>query len=114
MPRSAKGFVGTHQPKVRAILAKIDGTGTASVLSGKEEVTLTDTGTGDYLLTLKNKGKRIVSANFQPITAAIRMQCGTIVEGVSVQALAFGYNNTTATDADFFATIFVADDSRDF
>lgn len=113
MPRSTKGPIDSHQTKVRKLFAKVTGTGTAALNFGGNELALTDQGTGDYLLTLKTKGKRILGVNVSMVTDSTRFEVGTVTEGVSVQIQTFGYNNTTATDAVFYAEITVCDSSKD-
>jgi len=83
----------------RSIAARVDGVTATAVLSeGTGAVTLTDTGTGDYLLTFNERFVRVPSVVATTLTALTRAQIGT-VSATSVQILTFGYNNTTATDA---------------
>ena len=94
------------------IAARVDGTGTAAMLEGGNEITLTDNGTGDYTLTFAQAFARVPTVVASPLTADAIIQIGTI-SASAVQILAFdATDGTTAKDVDFHAII-VGNDTAD-
>lgn len=114
---NARGFardVQSRQRLMHMIAARVDGTGTASILEGGNEMTLTDNGTGDYTLTFGTAYKRVPSVVVTPIGAAgdIIASIGTI-SASAVQILGWdGTDGTTAKDMDFHVII-VGSDAED-
>lgn len=104
--------VRSQQRGSRIIACLIDGTGTASVVPGSgAEVSLTDSGTGDYLLTLANPLKNVLSVHATPIGASgdVVATIGT-VSASAIQILCWdGTDGTTAKDADVYVTIIGSD-----
>lgn len=106
--RSARKFsrtpkCGQRLPYVMAL--RVDGTGTASILEGGSDCTLTDNGTGDYTLTFRQAFRRTPVITVSALTAAIHCQVFAISTS-SVQIKTFAVDGTTATDADFHVMIF--------
>lgn len=93
--------IKSTQRLVRALAFRVDGTGTASILEGSNDATLTDNGVGDYTLTFDTPFKRV------PVVtgAALIADNGFIqVASVSVSAInvkLFDVDGTTALDGDF-------------
>lgn len=114
---SARGFardLKVRQRNPHMIAARVDGTGTAAMIEGGNEITLTDNGTGDYTLTFAQPFKRIPSVVATPIGASGDVVCtiGTISVS-AVQILCWdGTDGTTAKDADFHALILGFDDDK--
>lgn len=106
---SARGFarsVQARQRLVHEIHVKLDGTGTAAILQGSKEVSLTDNGTGDYTLTLVTPAQKVLAVHATPLTAVTAI---SVVASVSaVQLLATDLAGTAA-DADMYVTIVVSD-----
>lgn len=96
------------QRAMRIMSVKVDGTGTAA-LSGtcSTNMTLTDSGTGDYLLTYALPYKRAPEIMVTPITDNIVAKIGTNAVG-SVQILTENLSGA-ATDADFHVIILGSD-----
>lgn len=114
MARSQKSFINSHQPNVRKISAHIDGTGTASVTTGKNQVTLTDNGTGDYTITLTYPPKQILGLQVTPITKCL-IHVPTITNTTSFVVKAFDPTNlANAIDAKFFVEVLASDSAYDF
>jgi len=91
----------------RLLAFRVDGTGTASILEGKFDATLTDTGTGDYLLTFAKPFARLPVVLISPIGAAgdIFATIGT-VSATAVQILGWdGSDGVTAKDMDFHVQV---------
>jgi len=88
--------------------AKVDGTGTAA-LSGTcaNDMTLTDSGTGDYLLTFDVAYSKIPEVLVTPLTDSIVPRLGTVTVG-SVQILTDDASGSP-TDADFHVMIIGSD-----
>lgn len=112
---TARGFARSVSGKQRLshiIAARIDGTGTASILAGSSELTLTDNGTGDYTLTFKVPFKRVPIVVANPIdvagdaSIAIKSVSATAVNVVAVDLAG------VAKDVDFHVVI-VGFDSAD-
>lgn len=88
------------QQRVSILSVKVDGTGTASVDGTCAlNVSLTDSGTGDYLITFLNPFKRAPECVATAITDNIYCKIGT-VSTASVQILTENLSGN-ATDADF-------------
>lgn len=100
MMRSIKG----PQRSMKLMSAKVDGTGTAAI-SGTcaNDMSLTDSGTGDYLLTFDEAYERIPEVVATPVTDDIICKIGTVAVG-SVQILTENLSGA-ATDADFHVMI---------
>lgn len=100
--------VKSSQRLMRLMSAKVDGTGTAA-LSGTcaNDMSLTDSGTGDYLLTFDEPFLRAPEVIATPITDNIVCKLGTVAVG-SVQILTENLSGT-ATDADFHVIILGSD-----
>lgn len=109
----SKGLLRTirgHQLDVRELYADVDGTGTASILQGTSEFTLTDIGTGEYDLTLKdnvNGQNRIIGAFSQSKTQGVR----SAVTSISGDVIRVSCDDDagSAADADFYIKVVVAD-----
>ena len=109
-------FVNSFEGKdVVCIGGRVDGTSTASITSG-EGFSLTDSGTGDYLLTFDRAFDSLVAVVATPLTAAVNTQVGTITHtdgtiGPSIQILGFDdTDGTTAKDTKFsFITLWQVD-----
>lgn len=113
MPQpNARGFareLQSRQRLIHVIGSRVDGTGTAALLSGSNELTLTDNGTGDYTLTFDVAFKQVPVVVATPVTAGISLQIGTL-SASAVQILAVATSDgTTATDADFHVMIMGSD-----
>lgn len=106
--RSARKFaraVSVSQRLPHMIFARIDGTGTASVLEGSHELVLTDNGVGDYTLTFAQSFGRIptvVCTLLTTNTYAMISTVSTTAVRILVKQVADG---STATDADFHVLI---------
>jgi len=91
----------------RVIAVRVDGvTATAVLTEGTGQVTLTDNGTGDWTLTFNDIFVRVPSVVTQVVTPSTRVEvqaAGLLVN--QVRLLAYGYNNTTPTDAVFHVII---------
>lgn len=105
--KNAKNVV-CPQRKMRVMSVKVDGTGTAA-LSGtcSTNMSLTDSGTGDYLLTFDVPFLRAPEVIVTPITDNIVAKLGTVAVG-SVQILTENLSGN-ATDADFHVIILGSD-----
>lgn len=104
---SAKQVV-SPQRKMRLMSVIVDGTGTAA-LSGicANNMTLTDSGTGDYLLTFDIPFIQLPQVLATPVTDNIICKIGTVAVG-SVQILTENLSGS-ATDADFHCVIIGSD-----
>ena len=102
----------TRQRLAYFIGARVDGTGTVSVVEGSNELTITDTGVGDWLLTLSNGAAgRVMTVVATPISATgdAIITIGTVTAS-AVQILGWdGTDGTTAKDVDFHVMILVSD-----
>ena len=99
--------IKSTQRLARLIGLRVDGTGTASILAGGHDAVLTDTGTGDYLLTFVQPFARLPVVTISPIGAAgdIVATIGT-VSASAVQILGWdGTDGTTAKDMDFHVLV---------
>lgn len=94
----------TNQRAERRLAFHVDGTGTASIVKGSGLATLTDTDTGDYLLTFTRPFTRAPIGLLSVITAA---KTGRLVlTTTTAQILTFNQaDGTTASDADFYVEI---------
>lgn len=99
------------QREVRQLDCRVDGTGTASMVTGGEHLTLTDNTTGDYTLTLVTPGQRLLGAWFTPIDADVVPQIDISDSGAGAVNVVFKDldGTPTATDCDFFGLILVSD-----
>lgn len=100
--------VKSTQRLMRMMTAIVDGTGTAA-LSGlcANDMSLTDSGTGDYLLTFDVPYARAPQVIATPVTDNIVCKIGTVAVG-SVQILTENLSGS-ATDADFHVFILGSD-----
>ncbi len=99
--------IKSSQRLPRMLGLRVDGTGTASILEGGSDATLTDNGTGDYTLTFAKAFLRVPTVVVTPIGAAgdIAVTLGAIAAG-SVQILGWdGTDGTTAKDMDFHVLV---------
>lgn len=90
--------------KAHIVGFRVDGTGTASILEGISDATLTDNDTGDYTLTFTRPGRRVpVVLGCVPLTANLQPQ----IESVTAAAIniKFTNNSGTATDTDFHLSL---------
>lgn len=96
-----------RQRLMHVIAGRVDGTGTASVLEGSNELTLTDNGTGDYTLTFGTAYERIPTVLVTPIGASgdIVATLGTLSTSAAQILLWDGTDGTTAKDGDFHVMI---------
>lgn len=110
----ARGFsrsIKSRQRLVHLIAARVDGTGAASMLSGSNEITLTDNGVGDYTLTFAVPFKKVPVITALALTAATQIKLHAVAVG-SCQIKTFAMDGTTAQDADFHVMI-VGQDAAD-
>jgi len=100
----------SSQRLTRLILVEIDeNTGSPQLLTGAQDVSITDNGTGDYTLTITDPGTRLVNVQITPATADVIAQVGTR-SASSVQCLFFdATDGTTAKESDAFVMIAVSD-----
>lgn len=112
---SARGFsrsVQSRQRVVHMIASRVDGTGAASLLSGSQELTLTDNGVGDYTLTFAKPYSQVPVVMCSTLTANSVLQ----VSAVSVSACTIkawqAADGVTAVDVDFHVLI-VGSDAAD-
>lgn len=82
----------------RLLAFKLDGTGTAALNEGANDAALTDSGTGDYLLTFTKPFARAPVVVVTPITAETLVR--VVITSTAVQVLCFDVDGTTAKDAD--------------
>jgi hypothetical protein len=95
MEMSARGFARKVMSKQRfthLIGARVQGTGTASILAGSHEMTLVDNGTGDYTLTFSIPFKRV------PVVTASTLTADSIIQVAAVSASAVQIKGFDATD----------------
>lgn len=107
---NSRGFarsIQARQRMVHEIHVSLDGTGTAALLSGSREVSLTDSGTGDYLLTFVTKPRRVLAVHATSLTADSVVNVGA-VSTTSVQLLATDLA-AAAKDVDMYVTLVVSD-----
>lgn len=94
----------TNQRLERILKFHLDGTGTASLVIGSGLGTLTDTGTGDYLITFARPFARApVVSGHGMITAA--KVARFVLTTTTAQILTFNMDGTTAADADLYLEI---------
>lgn len=112
---SGRGFsreVQVRQRLTHMIAARVDGTGTASILEGGNELTLTDNGTGDYTLTFSDQSfQRVPTVVVTPIGASgdVVATLGTLSTSAVQILLWDGTDGTTAKDGDFHVLIVGSD-----
>lgn len=103
---TARGFgraLSIRQRLSRLIAGRVDGTGTASIVEGGNEMSLTDNGVGDYTLTFTVPFQRVPVVNAMAIGAAAMCTIGTI-SASAVQILVWDAAGVAA-DADFHVQI---------
>ena len=109
-------FINSFEGKdVVCIAGRIDGTGSASITSG-EGFSLTDSGTGDYLITFDRAFDSLVAVTATALTTDVVMTIGTITHsdgtiGPSIQIKGEDLDETgAAKDTDFsFISIWQVD-----
>jgi len=112
--RGLNSPIKSPQLKISAIPYRVvitTGTPSISGQQGAESLTLTDNGTGDITLTLRNPAKRIIISG-APIseTADLKATAGATPTAAAVRFL-FTNNSGTAVDpAAFSGVLFVSDD----
>lgn len=86
---------------LKLVHVRVDGTGTARLDAGGEVVTLTDNGTGDYSLTLRDTNNSIVAAYAMPLTDDVviskQTQLTTSVARFECRALPVGEVTASVT-----------------
>ncbi len=96
------------QREMRIMSVKVDGTGTVALTGTCSlNMALTDSGTGDYLLTFNVPFIRVPEVIASPITDNIICKIGTVAAD-SVQILTENLSGV-ATDADFHVIILGSD-----
>lgn len=110
MPQfSSRGFmrsVKSTQRNPTLLGFRVDGTGTASLLEGTTDGTLTDNGTGDYTITFSQAFGRTPVVSITPVTTGIHCEIKAIsTTALQVNTFAVA-DGTTATDADFHVVVF--------
>lgn len=87
----------------RQLHFKVQGTGTASILVGESDASLTDNGTGDYTLTFSKPFARV------PVVVASSMTAGAIIQvavaSVSACQLVVTDAAAAALDADLMVIV---------
>lgn len=98
------------QRNVRVLDFKVTGTGTAAINTGASQGTLTDNGTGDYTIALRNPALRAISAQATAGTAALYVA----VTDLSASSVTFkSYNAAgTATDSIVYLQVIVSDSAE--
>lgn len=91
----------------RVLAFRVDGTGTASILEGQFDATLTDTGTGDYTLTFAKPFARTPVVLITPISATgdLIATIETVTTALIDIRLWDGTDGTTAKDGDFHVLV---------
>lgn len=110
--RGIRGFargMNNRQRLVHLIYGKIQGTGTAAVQKGSQELSITDNGVGDYTLTYANAYVQLPAVVATTRTADSILVIDTEAVG-SVRIKAFdATDGTTAKDVDFNVIIIGSD-----
>lgn len=103
--------VSSEQRRVRQLFFRKGGAGTPVLDEGGLSCgTITDTGTGDYLITFTKAFRRKPVCQLTCLTSAKTVRLGTLAVG-SVQVLGFNQaDGTTAAEADFHLTVSGFDD----
>lgn len=84
---------------------RVDGTGTASILEGQFDGTLTDNGTGDYTITFAKAFVRVPVISALPVTADVALSINA-VSASSVRIVAREIDaSPAAVDADFHVMV---------
>lgn len=106
--------VKSSQRAPRLLAIQVDGTGTASIVVGGTDATLTDNGTGDYTLTFAKAFARVPTVVVTPIstTGDVIATLDTVAAGSVIINTWDGTDGTTAKDIDFHVLI-VGYDSAD-
>ena len=111
-PRGISRPLKSRQRLAHVIAARVDGTGTAALLSGSTELSLTDNGTGDYTLTFSQQWARVPVVVATPVTAGVSLNIAAVsASSVQITSVATS-DGSTATDADFHVVI-VGSDAAD-
>jgi hypothetical protein len=93
----------------RLLGVRVDGTGTASILAGGNDVALTDNGTGDYTLTFAVPFARVPQVVASPLAADVALHVSAVsVSAVTVKARTVA-GSPAAVDADFHVIILGSD-----
>lgn len=106
MSRATKGFVKSHQAKVRTIFFKVDGTGTAALTFGGQHGTLTDSGTGHYTIALTHPGSQLVGLSVLPTTKVYAHEVGSTASSIVIKTFT---DAGVAADADFYLQVTLSD-----
>jgi len=111
-----KRQIESRDRQVTKLFVKVDGTGTASIVSGSNHVSLTDNGTGDYTLTLTKPGARLLHASFTPIDADVFPQIDESDTDASAVNVVFKSvaSSPSATDCDFYAELTVSESTLEY
>lgn len=96
--------IKSSQRQPRQLAFKVDGTGTASILIGAKDATLTDNGTGDYTLTFAKPFSRLPIVVASAITAGAYCEVAAATAS-AVQILVKQPSDMSAKDADFFVIV---------
>lgn len=106
--------MATEQRRVRTLLFRKGGAGTPVLDEGGISCgTITDTGTGDYLITFNKAFLRKPVCALASLTSAKVARLGTVAVG-SVQVLGFNIaDGTTAAEVDFHLTVSGFDDAAE-
>ena len=109
MSKERRRSISTAQVKMREMDIFVDGTVTTPVAAGFDEFgikSVTDTGTGDYLITLNAAfGRDDIMAFAQSTTTGVLCEIGAVTRN-SVQVLCFDVaTGATPTDGAFFLRI---------
>jgi hypothetical protein len=99
--------IKSPQRGMRMLHFRVDGTGTASLLEGGFDGSLTDNGTGNYTISFNEAFVRVPVVVCQTKTATTVQRAVPAVG--SVQVLSFAMDGTTATDADFDVIVYGSD-----
>lgn len=89
----------------RVLAFRVDGTGTASILEGAFDATLTDNGTGDYTLTFAKPFARVPVVLGASILAASGVVEIDAISATAIGIKTFAVDGTTATDVDFHVAL---------
>ena len=92
--------IKSSQRLPRQLHFKVDGTGTASILIGSKDATLTDNGTGLYTLTFAKPFARPPVVVCQNLSAAVILLRVVSATGLAVQISSFNASGVD-TDCDF-------------
>jgi hypothetical protein len=93
----------------RMIGLRVDGTGTASILAGAQDATLTDNGTGDYTLTFAKPFARVPQVVAMPLAQDVAMHISAVsASAVTIKARTVA-GSPAAVDVDFHVMVLGSD-----